>query len=56
MEKVVYTVEEVGKMLGISRTKAYEFVKKELPIVKVGRCVRVPANAFERWLNEQIAY
>ena len=35
-EKRTYTVEEVAMLLGISRTSAYEFVKKgEVKFVKI---------------------
>ena len=41
-EKRTYTVEEVAMLLGISRTSAYEFVKKgEVKFVKIGASIRI---------------
>jgi len=56
MEKVVYTVEEIATMLGISRTKAYELAKNgDIPVIRIGRCLRVPVVMFEEWLIKQVA-
>lgn len=55
MNKVAYTVEEIGKMLGISRTKAYQLTKSELKVIRIGRCVRIPAEQLNEWVKRQIA-
>lgn len=48
----VLTVEEVGRILKISRTKAYEYVNGgKFPIIKIGRSIRIPAAPFFSWLN-----
>lgn len=48
----VLTVEEVGAILKISRTKAYEFVNSsQFPIKKIGRVIRIPSSTFYLWLN-----
>ena len=50
--KKVYTVNEVAKMLGVSRGTAYECVKTgELPHIKLGRRIVVPIAAFEEFLS-----
>jgi excisionase family DNA binding protein len=46
--RLVWTVEEAGRLLGISRAHAYELVARgELPHVRLGRRVVVPKAATE---------
>jgi excisionase family DNA binding protein len=53
-ERLLLRVEEVAEMLGIGRSKTYELIAAgELPVVRVGRCVRVPAAAVRRWVEAQ---
>jgi excisionase family DNA binding protein len=45
-ERLVYTVAEVGELLGISRAFAYELVARgELPVICLGRRRLVPKVA-----------
>ena len=47
-ERLVWTVPEAGRMLGISRAHAYELVARgELPLLRLGRRVVVPKQAIE---------
>ena len=47
-ERLVWTVEEAGRLLGISRAHAYELVARgELPHLRLGRRVVVPKHAIE---------
>jgi len=47
-ERLVWTVAEAGRMLGISRAHAYELVARgELPHLRRGRRVVVPKQAIE---------
>ena len=47
-ERLVWTVAEAGRMLGISRAHAYELVARgELPHLRLGRRVVVPKQALE---------
>ncbi len=49
---LIMTVLDVGRIMGISKVKAYELVKTDgFPIIKVGRRITIPKPAFERWLN-----
>lgn len=50
MEKTVLTVEEMGTMLNLSRSKAYELVHSEAspPVIRIGRCIRIPTDGLER--------
>lgn len=53
-EKRTYTVEEIATLLGISRTSAYEFVKKgEVKAVRIGASIRISKKSFDEWLDQQ---
>jgi excisionase family DNA binding protein len=46
-------VEEAGQILGIGRNSAYEAVRRgEIPVIKIGKLLRVPVVALERMLQE----
>jgi len=52
-EPLVYTVDEVAKLLRISRPKAFEGVHcGEIPHIRVGRRILVPRAALEALLGE----
>jgi excisionase family DNA binding protein len=48
----VYTVPEVGKLLGINRNLAYELARQgQIPCIKLGRRLVCPKAAVDRWLT-----
>ena len=50
--KLTYTVTEVAELLGISRSSAYECVRRgEIPSLTLGRRVVVPRRALEALLD-----
>ena len=57
VEKKVYKVEDVQNLLGLGRSKAYEFIenvyydRKPFRVLKIGRSYRIPCNSFDKWLN-----
>ena len=52
VEKQVYTVSEVAQMLGISKSYAYEMVKRKIiPVLEIGNRKIIPKKRFEEWLN-----
>lgn len=52
-ERQTLTVEEAARVLGISRSSAYEAARRgELPIVRIGRRYVVPRVALERLLDQ----
>ena len=54
MERLTITVEEAGKLLGISRNSAFEAARRgEIPTVRLGRRILVPRKALERLLEGQ---
>jgi excisionase family DNA binding protein len=51
-ETLVYSVEEAGKILSLSRSTAYKLVHTgELPAIRLGRRLVVPKIQVERLLN-----
>lgn len=51
--KMIYTVEEIQKILGICKSSAYSLVKKgEFSCVKIGSTYRISKNSFDEWLNQ----
>jgi excisionase family DNA binding protein len=50
--RALLTVPEVAFMLGCGRTLVYELIgSQQLPIVKIGRLTRVPADAVEDFVS-----
>ena len=46
--------DEVARILGLGRTKVYAMLASgELPVVRVGRCLRVPADGLAKWVRER---
>lgn len=51
MMKQTYTVLEAAKVLGIGRSAAYEAARcGEIPVIRIGKRILVPAAALERML------
>jgi excisionase family DNA binding protein len=45
---------EVARLLGIGRTKAFQLMARgEIPVVRVGRCARVPRQALNEWVKDR---
>lgn len=54
MERRVYTVEEAGKLLGLSRPSAYAAANRgDLPVIRVGRRMLVSKAAIAKMLGER---
>ena len=55
MEIMLLRAEEVAKALGVGRSKAYEMMASgEVPVVRIGRSVRVPAESLRRWISDRV--
>jgi excisionase family DNA binding protein len=51
-ERLVWSVEEAGRRLGISRAHAYELIARgEIPHLRLGRRLVVPKRAIELLLS-----
>lgn len=52
LRRETYSVEEAAQILGVGRAAAYTAVRLgQLPAVRIGRLVRIPKRALERWLE-----
>ena len=52
MEQILLRAEEVARALGLGRSKVYELMQSgELPVVRIGRSVRVARAALESWVR-----
>lgn len=60
LEKKVYDADDIQKLLGIGRSKAYAFLdevyekQKPFRVIKIGRLYRIPKEAFDKWLRGEI--
>lgn len=53
-DRTVITIEEFARLLGISRSAAYEAASRdEFPIRRLGRRLFVPVPALRRWLGAE---
>lgn len=56
ISKKVYDAEDIQKLLGLGRTKTYEFLdqvyknKEPFRVIKIGKIYRIPCKSFENWL------
>jgi len=51
VERLLLRIDEVSATLGIGRTKVFALVKSgELPVVRVGRSIRVPREVLREWI------
>ena len=47
-------VEEAALMLAISRTTLYPLLGRDIPIVRIGRSVRIPADALRHFIADHV--
>lgn len=49
-----YTVDDIAKILGISRSSAYNLVReRQFKTVRIGTSIRVSRKSFDEWLDRQ---
>lgn len=52
MEKMVYSIQEVADILGISKSYAYELARNgTFPVLELGRKRVIPKKKFYKWIN-----
>ena len=60
LKKQVYDADDIQKLLGIGRSKAYSFLdevyekQKPFRVIKIGRLYRIPKETFDKWLKGEI--
>ncbi len=53
MEELLLKAGEVARLLGLGRSKVFAMLAVgELPVMRIGRSVRVPRAALEHWIAE----
>ena len=53
-EPLLLTIEQAAERLGIGRTHLYSLMTSgELQVVRIGKCVRVPARALADWVDSR---
>ena len=51
-ERRTYTVNEIARILGVSRTQAYRLVQEGLfKSVRIGNAIRISKRSFDAWLE-----
>jgi excisionase family DNA binding protein len=54
VEKLLLRPEEAAQMLGLGRAQVYGMCQRgELPCVRLGRSVRIPADRLRSWLEDK---
>jgi len=54
-EKLTLSVEEAGKLLGVSRQIAYQLIHRaDFPTLHIGRRILVPRKQLEAWMEQQV--
>ncbi len=49
----ILTVREIQKLLKVSQATAYKLIHSDLfPVVRIGRCYRIPYEPFFQWLEQ----
>lgn len=52
---LVYTRKEAANLAQVSLPTLDRWIRNnDLPVIRVGRQYRIPAERFRRWLNEQV--
>ncbi len=55
--KKVYEVSDIQKILGLGRSKTYDFLdevyknKKPFNVIKIGKLYKVPKLSFDKWVE-----
>ena len=54
VERLAYSPTELARLMEVSRPTVYSWLKIDgFPVVRIGGVTRIPAKAFEEWLNAQ---
>ena len=54
-EKLTLSVEEAGKLMGVSRQVAYQLIHRpDVPTIQIGRRVLIPKKQLEEWMDRQV--
>lgn len=55
--KKVYEVDEIREILGVGRTKMYDYIKEvyktqtPFKVIRIGNVYRIPKASFDKWID-----
>lgn len=53
-EKKTYTVAEIARILGVSKTAAYALTKENcFKCLKIGKTIRINKESFDKWFYSE---
>ena len=53
IERLVISVSEAAKILGVSNSTAYRLARENrIPVIRIGSSVRVNLRQLEKWIEE----
>jgi excisionase family DNA binding protein len=55
-QTLILTIPQVASSLGVSRAHVYKLIKNGLPVIHLGRSLRIHIDSLQRWLQEQEVY
>ena len=56
-DKLLWTISHIAEQLAVDRKTISRLIAKgELPVVQIGRCIRVPKQAVLDWVESQTRY
>ena len=47
------TIPQVAEYLGVCRAHVYKLINNGLPVIRLGRLVRIHMTSLQRWLQDQ---
>lgn len=54
LDRKTLRMAEAAEVLGVSRSQLYVLAKRgDVPVVRIGSSLRVPAAALDRWLEDR---
>jgi excisionase family DNA binding protein len=55
MNRILLRPAEAAEAVGIGRSKLYQLIAAgEIPIARIGGCVRIPADALRAWAESKL--
>lgn len=57
INKKVYEVDEIREILGVGRTKMYDYIKEvyktqtPFKVIRIGNVYRIPKASFDKWID-----
>jgi excisionase family DNA binding protein len=53
LETELLTIPQVAQYLGVCRVYVYKLINDGLPVIRLGRVVRIHMTSLQRWLQDQ---